>query len=119
VELVLIEGRSHVEALATCAACDLAADQLLVGAYGQYAVEMMALGKPTFCYIREDARQLYPAKCPIVSVSPKNVEEVLADWVTDPERWPSAAAAGRAYVRQVHDARVVAQACLDAYGMKE
>lgn len=33
---------------------DLAVDELLVGWYGAFAVEMMALGKPVVCYIREE-----------------------------------------------------------------
>jgi len=33
---------------------DLLVDQLLTGWYGAVAVEMMALGKPVVCYLRED-----------------------------------------------------------------
>jgi glycosyltransferase involved in cell wall biosynthesis len=115
VELIMVEHKPHVEALALCSTCDLAIDQVLVGAYGQYAVEMMALGKPTLCYIRDDLFQFYPADCPIIAASPDNVRQVLGEWITHPTWWPEAAAAGRAYVERVHDRLSVAQRSLDVY----
>jgi glycosyltransferase involved in cell wall biosynthesis len=115
IDLVMVEHKSHAEALALCAAGDLAIDQVRVGAYGQYAVEMMALGKPTVCYIRDDLRQFYPPDCPIISASPATLEAVLGEWVTHPAWWPAAGAAGRTYVKHLHDKRVVARRCLEAY----
>jgi glycosyltransferase involved in cell wall biosynthesis len=115
VELVLADARDHAEALALSASCDLAVDQLLVGAYGQYAVEMMALGKPTICYLREDVQARYPPGCPVIPACPDDFEQVLADWAAHPQRWAQIARRGRRYVRQVHDKRVVARQCLRAY----
>jgi hypothetical protein len=115
IDLVLIEHKTHAEALALGATCDLVIDQVLIGAYGQYAVEMMALGKPTLCHIRDDLRGFYPVPCPIIAASPDTLEEVLGAWATHPAWWPEAGEAGRAYVEHVHDKLVVAQRCLEAY----
>jgi len=115
VELVLIENMSHAEALAVSATCDIAVDQLLIGAYGQYAAEAMALGKPTICYIREDLRGLYDDDCPIISADPDDFEDVLAEWIAHTEWWDGAGSAGRAYVTRVHDRLTVAQRCIDCY----
>jgi hypothetical protein len=115
IELVMIEHMPHAQVLAVCAGCDLAIDQVRIGAYGQYAVEMMALGKPTICYLRPDLRAYYPADCPIISASPEQLEAVLADWIAHPAWWSTAGAAGRAYVARFHDIQTLAQRCLEAY----
>ncbi len=115
VRLVLVENMSHADAIATCNRCDLAVDQLFVGTYGQYAVEMMALGKPTFCHIRQDVLALYPQGCPVIRASADDFEEVLAEWVIHPEWWPEVGEKGRRYVKQVHDMYSVARVCLTAY----
>ena len=114
-ELVLIENQTYANAMATTATCDLGVDKVLVGAYGQCAVEMMALGKPTLCHIRDDLAGQYPAGCPIIRAGVKDLEAVLADWVRHPERWPEAGRRGRAYVQKYHDKMAVAARCLQAY----
>ena len=52
-ELILVEKKTHEEALALYRSADIAIDQVLAGWYGGFAVEMMAMGKPVACYIRE------------------------------------------------------------------
>lgn len=53
-EFTLVEGLSNAQARALSETADLLVDQLLTGWYGAVAVEMMALGKPVVCYLRED-----------------------------------------------------------------
>jgi hypothetical protein len=114
-ELILIERMSHDEALAISASCDLAIDQVLIGAYGQYAVETMALGKPTICYIRDDLAQCYPRPCPAISAPPSDLDRVIADWVTHPEWWEDRSREGIEYVRVVHDHHAIARRCVEVY----
>lgn len=115
VELVLVENKPYAEAVTIRNTCDLGVDQLLVGAYGQCAVEMMAMGKPTICYIRPDILPLYRQGCPIIPASADNFEEVLAEWVAHPEWWPRIGEKSKRYVREVHDMCAVAKVCLDTY----
>ncbi len=115
VELVALENRPHKEVLELCATCDLAIDQLLIGAYGQFAVECMAMGKPTICYIRPDLAEAYPPDCPIISASPRDIEPVLASTLTAQGSWEAIGRAGRQYVERVHDARKVAADAIAAY----
>jgi hypothetical protein len=115
VELVLLEKMAHADALARCASCDLAVDQLLVGSYGQYAAEMMALGKPTLCYVRPELMARYPDGCPIINAGPEDIEGVLGEWIDHPEWWPDTGRRGRAYVQAVHGKLAVARQCLAAY----
>ena len=116
IELVLIEGKSHAEAMQICLDADIAIDQLLIGAYGQFAVEMMALGKPVVCYIREDLRPLYPSNLPVVSADPRSIKRVLRELAEAPEQWSGIGQAGKEYVEAQHCARVVAQKALKKYG---
>ncbi|WP_434644673.1 hypothetical protein [Achromobacter piechaudii] len=119
VELVLVENMSHVDAMQACLDADIIVDQLLIGAYGQFSVEMMALGKPVVCYIRDDLRPLYPADLPILSANPRTIEQVLEGLVNQPESWAKMGEAGLAYARKYHDSFAVAKIALDAYGIKK
>jgi hypothetical protein len=115
VELVTLENRPHTEVLELCATCDLAVDQLLIGAYGQFAVECMAMGKPTICYLRPDVADTYPPDCPIISASPRDIEQVLANTIIAHGSWEAIGRAGRRYVERIHDARKVAADAIAAY----
>ncbi len=115
VELRLVENKSYLDALACYAAADIVVDQLLVGAYGRFAVEMMALGKPVICYIREDLRPLYPATLPIVSATPHTLGETLKQLMTERHQWPELGRRGVEYVTRVHDSRAVAMQTVNAY----
>lgn len=115
VELVLMQNKTHDEVLSIYATCDIVVDQLLVGAYGLVAVEAMAFGKPVICYIRDDLIPLYPPGMPVISAGPKDIYDVLGDWVTHPEWWNEKGSAAKEYVESVHDAEVVAKMCIDCY----
>jgi len=115
VQLLLIEKLPHAEALRRCAAADLIVDQLLVGAYGEFAVEMMALGKPVVCYLRPDLLKHYPSGLPIVSATPRTLPDVLVDLLRRREQWPDLGQRGMRYVERAHDSYVVAKAMLQHY----
>lgn len=117
VELVLVEGRSYEESLAIYASCHVGVDQMLIGAYGGFAVEMMALGKPAVCYLSPRVLERYPVRPPIVSAEPTMLADVLADLIERRAEWPTIGAAGIDYVHAVHDARAVAQVALDRYAL--
>ncbi len=114
-ELVLVQNKTYAEAMSICTTCDLGVDQLLIGAYGQCAVEMMALGIPTCCYIRPDILRLYHQDCPIINVSVDDFAETLGRWVTHPEWWAQTGEKSKRYVKKVHDMYAVARVCINAY----
>lgn len=115
IELVLVEGKSYAEAMQICASADIVVDQLLVGAYGQYAVEMMALGKPVVCYIREDLLKHYPNELPIVSANIENIAYVLRDLIDDRARWAELERRGLEYVERNHESTAVARKSIENY----
>lgn len=115
IELVLVEGKSYSEAMHIASKADIAVDQLLIGAYGQFAVEMMALGKPVVCYIREELREHYPPALPIVSATPDDIAQVLKELVDQRAQWQQLGLMGMDYVQRNHHSLVVARRLLNHY----
>lgn len=122
-ELVLVEGKPHAEAIEIYRSADIAIDQILAGWYGGFAVEMMALGKPVVCYIREADLSCLPARMraemPIMQVSPASLAEDLAAILKRRAEWPSVGAASRGYVERWHNPDIIATAMVAAYRDEE
>jgi len=114
-DYVLVRNMTHEEALKIYREADIVIDQLLLGSYGIFAIEAMALGKPVLCYIRDDIRKKYPPGLPIVSTNPDNLEENLEMLCADPGRRVDIGEKGRAYVKHVHDGAKVAKALIELY----
>ena len=107
-EFVLVENLTHADAMKVYRAADLLVDQLLVGWYGALAVELMAMGKPVICYLREEDFGFLPpdmrVELPIIQASPATIYDTLKHWLTDRRHdLPGVGAAGRAYVEHWHD----------------
>jgi glycosyltransferase involved in cell wall biosynthesis len=112
-EFLLVEGLSHAEARAVYERADLLLDQLLCGWYGGLAVELMALGKPVMCYIREEDLQFIPPQMgeeiPIIQVSPATLHQVLREWLIQRRNeLRELGGRSRAYVEKWHDPKRIA-----------
>lgn len=115
IELVIVEGMTYEQSLDTYLGCDIGIDQMLIGAYGQFAVEMMALGRPVVCFLRDDLVELYPERPPIVNASKYDLTEVLRELARDREALRVIGQRGVAYAQRVHAADRVAAIAVDAY----
>lgn len=119
VRLLLVEGQEHQEALRRYREADLVIDQLRVGWYGALAVELMAMGKPVVCYIREQDLQFVPAamarELPVVRADAGSLASVLDDLVSSPSRLATLGAASRRYVERWHDPLRIARRMLEIY----
>lgn len=115
VRLDLVEGVSHEEARSRYAGAHIAVDQLNIGWYGVFAVEMMALGRPVLCRITEGEPGDNPfgEELPIVRSSPETVREDLRALCADAARREELGAAGRRFVEAHHDPRTVARRALE------
>lgn len=119
-EFRLVEQLSRSEARRIYEQATLAVDQLLVGWYGGFAVECMALGKPVICYIREEDLALVPptmqAELPLLRATPSTIYRVLKDCLTTGlEELPSVAERSRRYVEHWHDPLAIAASLKHAY----
>jgi glycosyltransferase involved in cell wall biosynthesis len=115
VVLDLIEGVSREEVLARVAAADVVVDQLLIGWYGGFAVEAMALRKPVVCHIREQTPEDNPFgdELPIVHATPATLVERLRELARDRDLRLRLGAEGRQFCERRHDPRVVARQVLE------
>jgi glycosyltransferase involved in cell wall biosynthesis len=115
-EFVVVEGMTNDEAREVFARADIVADQFLLGAYGLFSLEAMALGKPVLCRLDDRFRPYHPAwaECPIVSADPDTVEDELRKLVLDSERRRELGARGPGYVEKYHSLAAVG-AALDGF----
>ncbi len=107
-EFLLVENLSIQEAREAYARADLLVDQLLAGWYGGLAVELMALGKPVICYLREGDLHFIPPgmrqALPLINADPATIYTVLKEWLTTRRGdLPEVGRRSRAYVEQWHD----------------
>jgi len=114
-----VQNKSHDEAMALYRSADIAIDQVLAGWYGGFAVEMMAMGKPVACYIREGDMKFVPdamlREMPIYRIDPGNLVEDLAAILDRRSEWTMRGRESRAYVERWHNPDRIAKAMLDAY----
>lgn len=86
VELRLVEGLGHDQAMAAYASMDILVDQLFAGWYGGLAVELMAMGKPVLAYIRDEDLVWVPPgmaiDIPVINVTTRTLQSALLDLVT-------------------------------------
>jgi hypothetical protein len=118
-EYIPIRRVPHHEATRLYADCDLVIDQVLGGWYGGFAVELMAMGKPVVCYMRDEDLHFIPAamraQLPLLRVDPRTLADDLDRILRQREEWPKWGAAGREFVLSWHDPRQIAAAMVAAY----
>ncbi|MBR0937880.1 hypothetical protein [Bradyrhizobium jicamae] len=122
-ELILVEKKTHEEALALYRSADLAIDQVLAGWYGGFAVETMAMGKPVACYIRDNDLRFVPEamrrEMPIFHVTPANLVKDLGAILDRRSEWEARGQDGRRYVKRWHNPEHIAKAMLRAYAARD
>lgn len=112
VRLELHENLSRPEVLARVADADIVVDQLVMGWYGGFSVEAMALAKPVICFIEEEGNP-FGERLPVVRATPATVADVLRRLVLDGARRREIGLESRAFAEQEHDPRRVARQVLD------
>jgi glycosyltransferase involved in cell wall biosynthesis len=117
VEIELLEGLPHEQVRALTGQADIAVDQLMIGAYGTFSIEMMAKGLPVVCRIREDLRRFYPPDLPLITAEPGSIYDVLKWLIAQPERWAELGRRGIEYVRREHEMHRVAARSLSLYNL--
>ncbi len=109
---VEITGMQHSEAMALLRDADIVIDQLLIGWYGVFSMEAMAMAKPVICYINPYAD---PGNLPIVNANPDTITDVLYELIGDAQKRSEIGKQSYAYVQETHDVARVADMAIDAY----
>jgi glycosyltransferase involved in cell wall biosynthesis len=115
VELSLIEGKSYESLKSYYQKGDIFLDQILIGTYGNFSIEGMALKKPVCVFITEEASRLYPEELPVMNTSPGNLKQNLIKLIEDEKLRKELGEKGRAYVEKYHDVQKIALKCLSIY----
>ncbi len=115
IKLNLIENLSHREAKKIFIKSDIGIDQMLVGWYGNFSIELMALKKPVLCYIDENLFKIRP-DLPIVNVrTSDDIEQKLIDLIRDKTLRTELGEKSRLYVEKYHDAEKITDLLLEIY----
>lgn len=116
VRLQLVENMDRTAALRAYESADIAIDQLHVGWYGVFAVEMMALGKPVVCRIDSAyVRRAGISPPPIVDADPLSLADVLEALLRDRTMLAELGLQGRRYAKRVHAPDAVARQYIELY----
>jgi glycosyltransferase involved in cell wall biosynthesis len=119
VDLDVVHGLSHDEAVERYRRADVVVDQLNAGWYGIFAIEAMALGKPVVAFLHDEAvrrtEEAFGVRVPIVNATKETLVDALRPLVGDTEERRRRAEAGRAYVEAVHDDEKIADRLLALY----
>jgi len=101
VELVLVERVPNAQALELYRSADVIFDQCLMGNFGYFALEGMALGKPVMCFVRHPERYLLrPEECPILNTHVSTLKEDIRALLRRRAELPAIGQRGRAYVEK-------------------
>lgn len=116
----LIEKMTRAEARRFYDQADLAIDQLWLGWYGGLAVELMALGKPVICHIRNDGLKFLPPgmadELPLIQSDRTNLTDVLREWLTNRRvDIPRRGEQSRRFVERWHDPLNIARGLIADY----
>lgn len=118
-EVCVVEGLSHADALATYRTADLFIDQVLIGWYGGVAVEVMKMGIPVACFINDDhLAMIDPAMArglPILRVNPFQLVEQLRPLLQEPEQLAEHGVRARTWVEHWHAPTRIARITAAAY----
>jgi len=114
IDILLVEHVPNREALQMYAEADLAIDQILIGWYGGFAVEMMKMGKPVMAFIREEDLKFIPKEMArecqqaIINVTPSSLYEKICFLLENPETLKRYREAALDYVHRWHHPLYVA-----------
>jgi hypothetical protein len=119
VDLDVVHGVPHDEAVERFKRADIVVDQMHYLWHGVFAIESMAYGKPVVTHLDADAvRQTeegFGVKVPIVAATKDDLVEKLRPLVESFELRKRLGEEGRAYVERVHDLDKVADRFIEIY----
>jgi glycosyltransferase involved in cell wall biosynthesis len=101
---------------------DIVLDQFAIGSYGVLACQAMATGTAVIGHVGSEVRsaveQATGQVLPVIEATPLTLEETLRRLVADPELRRTAAQAGPAFIRSVHDGKRSARILAEALGIE-
>lgn len=118
IELILVENLSNQKSFQIYKKADIAIDQLLVGWYGSFAVELMAMAKPVVSFLRqEDIKKFVPFwnKIPIINVNQETLGKQLEQLILNYNLRVKISKMSRKFVENYHDPLKIAKEVIKYY----
>jgi len=121
IEVVLIEKVPYEQALQMYKEAHIVIDQVLIGWYGAFGVEVMKMGKPLGVFIREEDLKFIPSamaedlKDAIINLNPHNIKEELSKYIENINLLYQKSQASINYVNKWHNPLYVASLAKQAY----
>ncbi len=118
IEFTLVEKMRANVAQKFYEEADLAIDQIIVGWYGLFAVEMMSRGVPVVAYLREsDLVKFVPfhKEIPILNANKSNLFQVLSKFLENKAEREKLKAESKNFVVKYHDSLKIAKKTTQSY----
>jgi glycosyltransferase involved in cell wall biosynthesis len=117
IKLNLIENISHKELKTKYLEADIFIDQIVGGWYGTAAIEAMALGIPTVCFIRASYFEYinYGNEIPIVNADPRTLTNVLKNLIDNKELLSKIGARSSEFVKKYHSIEIITERLIKIY----
>lgn len=115
IELILVERIPNAEAQKLYRKADIIFDQCYAGCQGYFAIEALALGKPTLTFIRKREYLPLGIEPPFVNINPETLTDRLRELVLDRERRLVIGRYGRSYCERVFSYEAVAGRYIHLY----
>lgn len=114
IELTLLSGVPNTRVLEEIARHDLVIDQLIIGWYAQFALEAIANGVPTICYLSENYLELYKdifaskgQEIPFISATQENLTDVLRFCYFNRDSLSDLREKGRSFASALHSLEAI------------
>ncbi|MGC9114375.1 MAG: hypothetical protein ACP5IG_04845 [Candidatus Micrarchaeia archaeon] len=101
----IVENKLNKDAFIIYSKADIIVEQMILGYYGLFAIEAMALGKPVMTMMRKDLYKYYGrewADCPIIPITRNNLHVKLKKLASKPELINRLGKLSRKYVEKYH-----------------
>lgn len=116
IELKMLEGVSNEKVLEVMQYVDVVVDQLIIGWYAMFAMEAMALSKPTLCFIRQDFEEMYieaellnENELPLINCNFSTIEKELEKLCLNIGQLKDIGINSRIYVHKKHSLQTVSE----------
>lgn len=116
VKCLLIENKSHEEALKLLQTCDIVVDSVdILGWYGVLTNEVQQMGIPCCTWIKPELEKFLDEPNGIINVTKDNLKEKLDELILDENLRIELGKQGKKYVNKVHNNKEVCQKIFQTY----
>ncbi len=121
IEVILVENIPYKEALDIYRMAHLVIDQVVIGWYGGLSVEVMRMGIPVACYLRNEDFKYVPEAMiedlsqSIINISPLNIVDPITDLINNREKLKYFGDNGYHYANTWHSPDRIAKQMVSKY----